>query len=72
MTIDVSGASDIKAYDFTTTTCNIEASGASGVRITVDKELSAKLSGASNVTYKGGALIRDIKTSGASSVSRKS
>jgi hypothetical protein len=70
--IGASGASDVKAYDFTTNTCNVDASGASGVRITVDKELSAKLSGASNVTYKGAAMIRDIKTSGASSISRKS
>jgi len=72
MTIDASGASDVKAYDFTTNTCTVDASGASGVRITVDKELSAKLSGASSVSYKGAALIRDIKTSGASSISRKS
>lgn len=70
--IDASGASDVKAYNFTTNTCSVDASGASGVRITVDKELSAKLSGASNVSYKGAALIRDIKTSGASSISRKS
>ena len=70
--ISASGASDVKAYDFTTNTCSVDASGASGVRITVDKELSAKLSGASNVSYKGAAMIRDIKTSGASSVSRKS
>lgn len=72
VTIDASGASDVKAYNFTTNTCNVDASGASGVRITVDKELSAKLSGASNVSYKGAAVIRDIKTSGASSISRKS
>jgi hypothetical protein len=72
VTINASGASDVKAYNFTTTTCNVDASGASGVRITVDKELSAKLSGASNVSYKGAAMIRDIKTSGASSISRKS
>lgn len=72
VTIDASGASDVKAYNFTTNICTVDASGASGVRITVDKELSAKLSGASNVSYKGAALIRDIKTSGASSISRKS
>ncbi len=70
--IDASGASDVKAYDFAATTCNVEASGASGVRITVDKELSARLSGASNVYYKGAATIRDIRTSGASNISRKS
>jgi hypothetical protein len=72
VTIDANGASDVKAYNFTTNTCTVDASGASGIRITVDKELSATLSGASSVSYKGGALIRNIKTSGASSISRKS
>ena len=71
-TIDLNGASDVKAYDYSTGVCKIEASGASSVRITVDKELSASLSGASSVSYKGSAVIRDIKTSGASSISRKS
>jgi len=70
--IDASGASDVKAYDFTTTNCKVDASGASSIKITVDKELSAKLSGASSVNYKGSAMIKDIKTSGASSISRKS
>lgn len=69
---DLSGASDVKGYDFSTGTCKVDASGASGVHITVDKELSARLSGASSVSYKGSAMIRDIRTSGASSISRKS
>ncbi|HEU4633752.1 MAG TPA: head GIN domain-containing protein [Flavisolibacter sp.] len=72
VSIDASGASDVKAFDFKTTNCTVDASGASSVRITVDKELSAKLSGASSVQYKGTAMIKDIKTSGASSISRKS
>ena len=71
ITIDASGASDVKAYDFKTNTCSVDASGASGVQITVDKELSAKLSGASSVNYRGTAVIRDIRTSGASNI-RKS
>ena len=70
--IDLNGASEMKAYDFSTSNCNIEASGASSVQITVDKELSAQISGASSVRYKGTAMIKDIKTSGASSISRKS
>lgn len=70
--IDVNGASEMKAYDFSTSNCSIEASGASSVQITVDKELSAQISGASSVRYKGTAMIKDIKTSGASSISRKS
>lgn len=72
MDVDVNGASELKAYNFTVSNCSIEASGASSVQITVDKELSAQLSGASSVRYKGTAVIKDIKTSGASSISRKS
>ena len=72
ITIDASGASDVKAFDFTANICSVDASGASSVRITADKEMSVKLSGASSVSYKGNASIRDIKTSGASSISRKS
>jgi hypothetical protein len=72
VTIDASGASNIKSYDFRSTVCSIDASGACDVHLTVDKEISAKLSGASSVSYKGTALIKDIKVSGSSSISRKS
>ena len=70
--IEASGASDFKGYDLVTEYCDVRASGASGISITVNKELSAKASGASDIRYKGEGLIREIKTSGASSVSRKS
>ena len=70
--IDLSGASSFKGFDFVTATCDIDASGASDVKITVNKELSVELSGASDVSYKGSATIRDIRTSGASSVKRAS
>lgn len=72
VSIDVNGASEVRAIDFSTSQCRIEANGASSVQITVDKELSAQLSGASSVRYKGTAVIKEIKTSGASSISRKS
>ena len=70
--ITASGASDVKAYDFKTSVCTIQASGASDIQIAVDKELSANLSGASTVKYTGAATVKNIKTSGASSVSHKS
>jgi hypothetical protein len=70
--IDASGASDVKAFDFKVSTCKVDASGASDVHISVDKELSAKLSGASSLDYKGTPVIRDIITSGASNISHKS
>lgn len=70
--VEASGASDFKGFELVTNYCEAKASGASSVSITVNKELSANASGASDVRFKGEGLIRDIKTSGASSVSRKS
>jgi len=72
LSIDASGASDFKGYELVTNYCTAEASGASSVNITVNKELNAKASGASSVRFKGEGLIRDIKTSGSSNVTRKS
>jgi len=70
--VDASGASDFKGFDLVTNFCEAKASGASSVKITVNKELNATASGASDVKFKGEGLIREIKTSGASSVSRRS
>lgn len=72
LAVDASGASDFKGYDLVTNYCDAKASGASSVNITVNKELNASASGASSVRFKGEGLIRDIKTSGASNVTRKS
>ncbi len=69
--IGVSGASDMKAYDLQVNYCDANASGASDIQITVNKELSAKASGASDIEYRGSGLTKEIKTSGSSSVSRK-
>jgi hypothetical protein len=70
LNIEASGASSFKGFDFDSDFCDVDVSGASSVKITVNKELSAKATGASDVKYQGDGLIRDIKTSGASSVSR--
>jgi len=72
LSVEASGASDFKGYELVTNYCTAEASGASSVNITVNKELNAKASGASSVRFKGEGLIRDIKTSGSSNVTRKS
>ena len=68
--VDASGASDFKGFDFTTDNCSAKASGASSVQITVNKELNVHASGASDIRYRGEAVIRDLKSSGASSVSK--
>lgn len=70
--ISLSGACEARAYDLKSDICKIEVSGASSVRVTCNKELSAQASGGSNVFYKGNGQVRDISTSGGASVKRKS
>lgn len=70
LSVEASGASDFKGFDLVTETCDAKASGASDIKITVNKELSAQASGASDVRYKGNGVIRDLKSSGSSSVSK--
>lgn len=71
LVVEGSGASDVKGYDLVTNICKVNVSGASDVYITVNNELSAKATGASSVKFAGPGLIRDIHTSGASSIARK-
>lgn len=72
-TVDIisSGASDVKGYDLVTDVCNANASGASDINITVNSQLNALASGASNVYFKGTALIKEMNSSGASNIARK-
>ncbi len=65
-----SGASDVKGFSLITDVCTVKVSGASDVNITVNKELTANATGASDVNYKGSAVIKDVYTSGASSVAK--
>ncbi|WP_462255466.1 head GIN domain-containing protein [Ferruginibacter sp.] len=69
--IESSGASDVSGYDLVADFCTAKVSGASDVNITVNKELNASASGASDISYKGDAVIKDKHTSGASSVGKK-
>jgi hypothetical protein len=71
-TILSSGASDLKGYDLAVENCEATVSGASDIHITVNKELNARATGASSINYKGTAVIRDLHTSGASNVSKRS
>lgn len=68
--VEASGASNFKGYELVTDICNATASGASDIKVTVNKELSARATGASDVRYKGNGVIRDMKSSGSSSVSK--
>jgi predicted transcriptional regulator len=70
VSIEASGASSFKGYDLAIDVCEARASGASDIKITVNKELSAQASGASDIRYKGNGVIRDLRSSGSSSVSK--
>jgi len=68
--LNASGASDCKCYDLVAQTCELDASGASDIQVTVDKELEAKASGASDIRIKGNGVIKKFSSSGASSVKK--
>ena len=70
--VDVSGSSDVKAFDLQSDYADVSASGASDINITVNKELKVAASGASDVYYKGTAIIKEISTSGASDIKKRS
>lgn len=69
--VEVSGASNIEAETLKTRAATVEASGASKVSVFASESLRTDASGASRITYTGGATDVVKKTSGASSVSQK-
>jgi hypothetical protein len=69
--VEANGASDVRAYDFQAETGRVEASGASVIRMSIQKELDAVASGGSAIYYKGEGMIRDINTSGGATVKRR-
>jgi len=71
LSIEASGASDMKGYDLEVNYCDANASGASDIQITVNKEMTAKATGASDINYRGQGVIREVKASGSSSVSKR-
>ena len=66
--LDVSGASSVKMYDYLVKGASVDASGASSVKINVSGLLKLHATGASSIDYKGAAAIKDMQSSGASSV----
>jgi hypothetical protein len=71
LVVDVSGASNIDAEDLKTRAASVDASGASKVSVFATESVRTDASGASRITYSGGATDVVKKTSGASSVSEK-
>ena len=69
--VEVSGASRFRGNGLQTENCKARASGASDVTITVNKELRAHASGASKIQYSGDGVIKEVHTSGASSINKR-
>lgn len=72
LSIDASGASHFKGYDLAAENCRVDASGATDIKVTVNKVLNAEASGATNIDYMGTGMIGEIRTSGASNVRKRS
>ena len=68
--LGTSGASNCKGYGFTVAKADISASGASEIKLTVDKELKASASGGSRIKYKGTPKVIKENESGNSEISR--
>ena len=66
----ISGSGNIGTYDFTTEICKVSISGSGNVKTTVNKELSAHISGSGNVYIKGDGMIRDYTASGSGKFKR--
>jgi len=70
--IDASGASDVKSFGLKSQNCMAALSGASDVRLSIAQSVVATASGASTLYFDGSPEKREVRTSGASSISQKS
>lgn len=70
-TIELSGASQLNSYKLEIDNLEVELSGASSAKVTSLKSMKGDISGASSLTYDGNPGVKQVSTSGASSLSRK-
>ncbi len=67
---DFTGASQMSAAALKTTNANLNATGASNIRISVSGTLKATATGASNITYYGNPTGTTERSTGASSIKK--
>jgi len=68
--IEASGASVCRDFGFETNYLKADISGASGLYLTINDEIDVEASGASNLHYKGNAVISHQDMSGASTIKK--
>ena len=61
--VEVSSGAIFKSYDLSVNVCEAKATSGAGVRITVNKELSAKANSVGGIHYKGTPVIKDLSVS---------
>lgn len=66
-TIHSSGASNLEAFDFSISNCEVNLTGVGNVQITVIDELFGALSGVGNIQYKGTPEI-DVEVTGVGNI----
>lgn len=69
-TVSASSGASFRGYDFVVDYCDASASSGGDVKLTINKELTAKASSGGDIQYKGAGLIRDIQTSSGGGVKK--
>ena len=68
--VDVSSGAIFKSYDLAVDYCDAKASSGGSVRVTINKELTAKANSGGGVKYKGDAVIKEINVNSGGSVKK--
>ena len=68
---DTSGGSDLKAFDLVVQEADLESSGGSDIKITVEEELIAKASGGSDIEYQGNPRVLDTNSTSSADIKKR-
>ncbi len=66
----ISGSGDIKAYELEADNVDATVSGSADIKVTVNKNLKARVSGSGDISYRGNPEKVDTKTSGSGDISK--
>ncbi|MDB5191844.1 MAG: hypothetical protein JWQ96_1407 [Segetibacter sp.] len=69
--IDATGAARVYSYNLKADKCNANSTGASTIRITVNKELNADASGGASISYRGEGVTGIINASSGASIKKR-
>jgi hypothetical protein len=72
LNVETSSGAIFKGFDLSTTNCTADASSGGLIDITVTKELNAEASSGGSINYKGGGVIRNVRTGSGGSVKSNS